>query len=75
MDTKTLIDSCMDQLKKMLGEANNELSSKQRSKLEKYGRDLKQLRRAKRFTHRQLSDVVEQIAAVVVEMIDTDSSE
>lgn len=75
MDTKTLIDSCIDQLKKMLGDANNELSSKQRSKLEKCGRDLKRLRHAKRFTRRQLSDVVKRIAEVMVEMIDTDSSE
>jgi len=75
MDNKTQIDSCIDQLRKMSSDANNELSSKQRSKLKKDIRDLKRLRRATRLTHQQVSVVVRQIAAVMFEIMNSGLSE
>jgi hypothetical protein len=75
MDTKTQIDSCIDQLRKMSGDANNELSSEQRSKLKKGVRDLKRLRHATRLTHQQVSMVVGRIAAVMFEILNSSSSE
>ena len=71
MDNKTQIDSCIDQLRKMSGDANNELSSKQRSKLKKGIRDLKRLRRATHLTHQQVFLVVGQIAAVMFEIMNS----
>jgi hypothetical protein len=54
MDRKKSIDSCIDQLRKMLEDSNNELSSGQQSKLEKGVKDLKRLKRATKLTYLQV---------------------
>jgi hypothetical protein len=75
MNTKRQIDSCIDLLRKMLGDSNNELSSEQQSKLKKGIRDLKRLSRATKLTHMQVFAVVSQIAEAAFEILRSGSSE
>ena len=75
MNTRRTIDSCIDLLRKMLGDPHNELSSEQQSKLKKGVRSLKKLQRATNLSHQQVFVVVSEIAEVAFEMIKTRSSE
>lgn len=75
MYKKRYIDSSIDQLRKMLGDPNNELSSEQQSKLKKGIRDLKRLQKATRLTHQQVFVVVSKIAETVYEILKLESGE
>ena len=75
MNTRRTIDSCIDLLRKMLGDPNNELSSEQQSKLKKGIRDLKRLQRATNLTHMEVFAVVQEIANVAFEILMSGSSE
>ena len=66
---KSSIDSCIDQLRKVLEDSNNELSSEQQSKLKKGIRELKRLKRPTRLTHSQVNAVVGDIAKVTFEIL------
>ena len=72
---KSSIDSCIDQLRKVLEDSNNELSSEQQSKLKKGVRKLKRLKRATKLTHSQVSAVVSEIAKVAFEILTSGSGE
>jgi hypothetical protein len=72
---KSTIDSCIDHLRKVLEDSNNELSSEQQRKLKKGIRELKRLKRAKKLTHLQVSAVVSEIAKVTFEILMSGSSE
>jgi hypothetical protein len=75
MNTTKQIDSCIDLLRKMLGDPNNELSSEQQSKLKKGIRNLKRLQRATKLTHKQVFRVVSQIAEAAFEILKSGSGE
>ena len=75
MNTRRTIDSCIDLLRKMLGDHNNELTSEQQSKLKKGIRDLKRLQRATKLTHSEVFAVVKEIADVAFEILMSGSSE
>ena len=75
MTIKKYIDSCIDQLREMLGDPNNELTSEQQSKIEKHIRDLKRLRRAPKLSHREIFPVANQIAETLFEIAMFGSSE
>ena len=75
MHNKKQVDSCINVLKKMLGDTNNELSSEQQSKLKKGIRDLKRLQRATNFTHKQAVIVVDEIAKAAFEILASGLSE
>jgi mevalonate kinase len=72
---KSTIDSCIDQLGKVLEDSNNELSSEQQRKLKKGIRELKRLKRATKLTHLQVSAVVSEIAKVAFEILTSGSGE
>ena len=72
---KSTIDSCIDHLREMLEDSNNELSSEQQRKLKKGITELKRLKRATKLTHSQVSAVVSQIATVAFEILMSGSSE
>lgn len=69
------IDPCIDQLKTILGDANNELTSKQRSKLKKGIDDLKRLQRETKLTQKEVFAVVSRIAKEVFEILKSGQSE
>ena len=69
------IDPCIDQLKTVLGDANNELTSKQRSKLKKGIDDLKRLQRETKLTQKEVFAVVSRIAREVFEILKSGQSE
>ena len=69
------IDPCIDQLKAILGDANNELTSKQRSKLKKGIDDLKRLQRETKLTQKEVFAVVSRIAREVFEILKSGQSE
>ena len=73
MYAKKYIDSSIEQLRKMLGDPNNELSSEQQSKLKKGIRDLKRLQREKSLTHQQVFVVVSKIVEAVYEILKSGS--
>lgn len=75
MNTRRTIDSCIDLLRKMLGDPNNELSSEQQSALKKGIRDLKRLQRATKLTHSEVFAVVKEIAEVAFEILMSGPSE
>ena len=68
------IDTCIDQLRKILGDANNELTSKQRSKLKKGIDDLKRLQRETKLTQKEVFAVVCRIAKEVFEILKSGQS-
>jgi len=72
---KSAIDSCIDHLRKMLEDSNNELSSEQQRKLKKGITELKRLKRATKLTHLQVSAVVSEVAKVAFEILTSESSE
>jgi hypothetical protein len=67
MNTEKHIDSSINQLRKMLGDPNNELTSEQQRKLKLGIRDLKRLRKA--FTHEEAYEVASRIAEVAREIM------
>jgi hypothetical protein len=69
------IDTCIDQLRKILGDTNNELTSKQRSKLKKGIDDLKRLQRETKLTQKEVFAVVSRIAKDVFELLKSGQSE
>jgi len=69
------IDTCIDQLRKILGDTNNELTSKQRSKLKKGIDDLKRLQRETKLTQKEVFAVVSRIAKEVFEILMSGRSE
>jgi hypothetical protein len=69
MTTKKQLGSCIDSLKLVLGDANNELSSEQRRNLELWIRNLKKLQKAKKFTHEEVFVVVNEIAKAVLDIL------
>jgi DNA-binding transcriptional regulator GbsR (MarR family) len=72
---KSTIDSCIDHLRKVLEDSNNELSSEQQRKLKKGITELKRLKRATRLTHSQVSAVVSEIVNVTFEILTSGLSE
>ena len=75
MNTKRTIDSCIDLLRKMLGDPNNELSSEQQSKLKKGIRKLKRLKRATKLSYPQVYGVVSEIAEAAFEILKSQMGE
>jgi len=75
MNRNKSIDACIDLLRKMLVDSNNELSSEQQSKLKKGIKDLKRLKRATKLTHLQVSAVVSEIAEAAFEILTSGPSE
>jgi hypothetical protein len=69
------IDTCIDQLRKILGDTNNELTSKQRSKLKKGIDNLKRLQRETKLTQKEVFAVVSRIAKDVFELLKSGQSE
>ena len=69
------IDTCIDQLRKILGDTNNELTSKQRSKLKRGIDDLKRLQRETKLTQKEVFAVVSRIAREVFEILKSGQSE
>jgi DNA replication initiation complex subunit (GINS family) len=70
MKTSKLIESCIEELKKMLGDANNELTSGQREELTDCIRELKRLQRATRLTHQEVYLVVARIAQAAHQLLE-----
>jgi hypothetical protein len=69
MTTSKLIESCIEVIKQMLGDANNELTSGQRAELIAGIRELKRLKKATKLTHSEVSLVVSQIAYTAHELV------
>jgi predicted lipase len=65
------INSCIDQLRKMLEDSNSELSSEQQRKLKQGVKELKQLKRAEIISFREVQAIVSRIAADVVEILNS----
>ena len=70
MNTSKRINSCIDLLKEMLGDANNELTSGQREQLKSGIRDLRRLLKAKKLTHQEVFVVVARIAKAAYEVVE-----
>lgn len=70
MTTSKLIESCIELIKQMLGDANNELTSGQRAELTASIRELKRLTKAKKLTHSEVSLVVLQIVHTAHELVE-----
>ena len=68
MTTSKYLDSGIELIKQMLGDANNEWTSEQRNTLMKGTRELKRLRKAKKLTHQDVSAVVSRIAQALYEV-------
>jgi hypothetical protein len=75
MKAKKQIGSCIDRLREMLGDTNNELSSEQRSNLKTGIRNLKKLHHARKLTHKEVFIVVSQIAEAAFEILKSGSGE
>ena len=74
MHTSKHIDSCIELIKSMLADTNNELTSGQRSELKQGIRDLKRLRKATKLTHQETFLVVSRIAEAVLKVVGTGMS-
>jgi hypothetical protein len=74
MTTKKQLDCCIELLKAMLSDPNNDLTPEQRSKLKKGIRDLKRLQKATKLTHRDIFPVVSRIAAAAYEVVNNGQS-
>lgn len=70
MTTSKLIESCIEVIKQMLGDANNELTSGQRAELISGIRELKRLKKATKLTHSEVSLVVSRIAHTAHELVE-----
>jgi hypothetical protein len=71
MTTSKMIDSCIELIKQMLGDPNNEMTSEQRNKLMSGIRELKRLQKAKKLTHKEAFAVVSSIARAAYEVANT----
>jgi hypothetical protein len=71
MKTSKLIESCIEELKKMLGDANNELTSGQRAELMAGIRNLKRLQKATKLTSREIYVVVDCIAKAAYQVVES----
>jgi hypothetical protein len=71
MKTSKLIESCIDELKKMLGDANNELTSGQRAELMAGIRNLKRLQKATKLTYQEIYVVVDYIAKAAYQVVES----
>ena len=71
MKTTKLIDTCIELLKQMCSDANNELTSGQRDELMAGIHELKRLRRAMKLTHHEVYVVVERIAKAAYEVVES----
>jgi hypothetical protein len=65
MNTSKAIDSCIEEIKNLLGDENNELTSGQRKDLTACVRRLKRLRSKKLLKYQEVYIVVAQVAKVV----------
>jgi hypothetical protein len=74
MNTKKQFDCCIELIKAMLSDPNNDLTPEQRSKLKKGIRDLKRLRKATKLTRRDISPVVSRIAEAAYEVVNNGQS-
>lgn len=74
MNTKKQIDCCIELVKAMLSDTNNELTPEQRSKLDKGIQDLKRLQKAKKLTHGEIFSVVSSIAEAAYDVLDNGPS-
>jgi hypothetical protein len=74
MNTRKQVDCCIELLKAMLSDTNNDLTPEQRSKLEKGVRDLKRLQRAKLLTRKEIEPVVNSIAEAAYEVVSSGQS-
>lgn len=70
MTTSKLIESCIELIKQMLGDANNEFTSGQRAELTASIRELKRLMKAKKLTHSEVSLVVSRIVHTAHELVE-----
>ncbi len=70
MKKSKLIDSCITELKVMLGDANNELTSGQREESMAGIIELKRLQKANKITDQELYTVVARIAEAAHEVIE-----
>ena len=70
MTTSKLIESCIELIKQMLGDANNELTSGQRAELTASIRELKRLIKANKLTHSEVSLVVLRIVHTAHELVE-----
>lgn len=71
MHTSKHIDCCIDLIKTMLADTNNELTSGQRNQLKKGIRDLKRLQKATKLTHQEAFMVVSRVAEAALEILNT----
>ena len=71
MHTSKRIDSCIELIKTMLGDTNNELTSEQRNKLKTGIHDLKRLQKATKLTHTEVFAVVSWVAEAALEVLNT----
>ncbi len=62
MNTRKQIDCCIELVKAMLSDTNNDLTPEQRGKLKKGIRDLKRLQKASKLKQRDIFSVVSRIA-------------
>ena len=69
MNTKRQVNCCIELIKAMLSDTNNDLTPEQRNKLENGIQDLKRLQKAKKFTHRDILPVVSRIAEAAYEVL------
>jgi hypothetical protein len=74
MNTKRQVDCCIELIKAMLSDTNNDLTPEQRTKLESGIQDLKRLQRAKKLTHREIFPVVSRIAEAAYEVLNDKQS-
>jgi septation ring formation regulator EzrA len=74
MNIKRNIDDCIELIKAMLSDTNNDLTPKQRSKLKKGIRDLKRLQKATKLTHKEIFSVVSRIAEAAYEVVNNGQS-
>lgn len=72
MNAQKHIDSCIEQIKQMLGDANYEMTSEQRDTLVLGVRELKRLRKAERITQAQVFATVSLIAEAVYQIVNTE---
>jgi len=74
MNTKKQLDCCIELIKTMLSDPNNDLTPEQRNKLKKGIRDLKRLQKATKLTRRDIFPVVSRIAEAAYEVVNNGQS-
>jgi hypothetical protein len=69
MNKKQQIDCCIEHVRAMLSDTNNDLTPEQRSKLKTGIRDLKRLQKATKLTYEEIFPVVSRIAKAAYEVL------